>query len=417
MKGSDKMINNILLEKFAKLAVQTGANVKKGQYVLVNSSTETKELAREIVKQAYLVGAKKVLVNWIDEYVSKYGYTHQSLDTLKDVPSWLVDKYKDFIDQGGCAISISSPIPDLNKDVDSEKLQASSIATRKALSFYYDHMMSSKSQWTIIAAPNKIWAKKVFPNLSDEEAVDALWDAILKASRVTIDNDPVKEWEEHNERLLKHNNILNEYNFKALKFKNNLGTDITVELVKDHIWAGGGEFTPDGILFNPNIPTEENFTMPYKYGVNGKVVATKPLNYQGKLIEDFWIEFKDGKVVNYDAFKNKDLLKTLVTFDEGSSYLGEIALISYNSPISNSGILFYNTLFDENASCHMALGRAYTINIKDGPNLSLEELKKRGYNHSMAHTDFMFGSPDLSVKGVLENGDEIDVFVEGNFVI
>ena len=217
--------------------------------------------------------------------------------------------------------------------------------------------------------------------------------------------------------MLKHNQILNDYNFDTLYFKNSVGTDISIKLVDNHIWAGGGELTPDGILFNPNIPTEENFTMPHKYGVNGKVVATKPLNYQGKLIEDFWLEFKDGKVINYGAAKNKDILENLLNFDEGSRYIGEIALISYDSPISNSGILFYNTLFDENASCHMALGRAYTINIKDGTTMSMEELKEKGYNNSMSHSDFMFGSKDLSVIGKTKDGKEVVIFKDGNFVI
>jgi aminopeptidase len=411
------MINKELLEKYAKLAVVVGANVQAGQMVFVNSSTENNVLAREIVRQAYLAGAAKVVVNWGDEYVAKYGYNYRDIESLSTIPSYTVDKYKDFVGNNGCAISISSPIPDLNIDVDSKKLQASGIASRKALSFYYDHMMASRSQWNIIAAPNKIWAKKVFPELEEDKAMDALWKAILDASRVTEENNPIEEWNKHNESMLKHNKILNDYRFETLYFKNSLGTDISVKLVDNHIWAGGGELDPRNVLFNPNIPTEENFTMPHKYGVNGKVVATKPLNYQGKLIEDFWIEFKDGKVVNYDAKKNKDVLTNLVNFDEGSSYLGEIALISYDSPISNSGILFYNTLFDENASCHMALGRAYVINVVDGPETSLEELAKIGYNHSMAHSDFMFGSPDLSVIGVTKAGKEVVIFKDGNFII
>ena len=411
------MVKDILLDKLAELAVKIGANVQKDQLVFVNSSTENKEMARKVVKYAYQVGAKNVVVNWTDEYVSKYGLIHRSEESLKEVPSYTVDKYKDFIEQNGCAISITSPIPDLNKDIDPKKLQVSGLASRKALTFYYTHMMGSKSQWTIIAAPNKVWAKKVFPDLEENEAYDRLWEAILEASRVTLDNNPIEEWNKHNERMLAHNEVLNDYRFDILYFKNKLGTDVSVKLVKDHIWAGGGEYTPDKILFNPNIPTEENFTMPHKYGVNGRVVATKPLNYQGKLIEDFWLEFKDGKVVNYDAKVNKDALENLLKFDEGSSYLGEIALISYDSPISNSGILFYNTLFDENASCHMALGRAYTINIENGTNMSMEELQEKGYNNSMAHSDFMFGSEDLSIYGITEKGEKVIIFEDGNFVI
>lgn len=411
------MINKTLLKKYAELAVKVGVNVQEGQLVFVNASTDNNVLAREIVKQAYLAGASKVVMNWSDDYVSKFGLEHRTIESLSTTPDYFIEKYKDFINNNGCSISIKSPVPDLNKDIDPKKLQASSIATRKALSFYYDHMMASRSPWLVMAAPNVVWAEKVFPNLKGQAAIDELWGAIFSASRVTLDNDPIEEWKQHNKRISKHNKLLNDYNFDELRFNNNLGTDISVKLVENHIWAGGGELDPRGILFNPNIPTEECFTMPHKYGVNGKVVGTKPLLYQGKLIEDFWIEFKDGKVSNYDAKKNKDALDNLVNFDEGSCRLGEIALISYDSPISNSGILFYNTLFDENASCHMALGRAYVINVVGGDDMSTEQKDKVGCNHSMAHSDFMFGSSDLSVIGITKDGKEVTVFKDGNFII
>ncbi|MFA5526958.1 MAG: aminopeptidase, partial [Acholeplasmataceae bacterium] len=221
----------------------------------------------------------------------------------------------------------------------------------------------------------------------------------------------------HNEVLLAHNKLLNNYNFKHLHFKNKLGTDLIVELVKDHVWAGGGEHALNGTYFNPNIPTEETFTMPYKWGTRGKVVATKPLNYQGKLIEDFYLIFKDGKVVEFDAKKEKDALENLLNTDENSRYIGEIALISHNSPISNTNILFLNTLIDENASCHMALGRAYPMNVKNGVNTPIEELEKIGYNNSMVHADFMFGSEDMEIIGLTQDDKEVVVFKNGNFVI
>ena len=411
------MINDVLLEKYAKLIVVVGANVQKGQVVFINIAADNYILARKLVKYAYEAGASEVVVNWVDEYISKEGYVYRTKESLANVPSYTVEKYKDFIEKKGCSISIKSPVPDLNLDVDPEKLQAYNVAVRKSLAFYYDHMMASKSQWIVATAPNSVWAEKVFPNLKGDDAMDALWNAILEASRVTMDNDPIEEWKKHNAVTLKHNQVLNDYNFESLHFKNSLGTDVVVKLVDNHIWAGGGELDPQGVIFNPNIPTEENFTMPHKYGVNGKVVATKPLEYQGKLIEDFWFEFKEGKVVNYDAKKNKDVLDNLINFDEGSSYLGEIALISYDSPTSNSGLLFYNTLFDENASCHMALGRAYVINVENGVNMNRADLESVGCNHSMAHSDFMFGSKDLSVIGTQKDGKEVIVFKDGNFVI
>jgi len=411
------MKNNMMLNKLAKLAVIVGVNVQKGQLVFVRSSTENRELAREIVKQAYIAGASKVVVDWTDDYVAKYSYTYETVESLQIIPDYEIDKYKDYVTKKGCTIYIFSPVPDLNSEIDPRKLQAKDLANRKALSFYYENNMSLNSQWCIISAPNRIWAEKVFPKLKGEQAIEKLWDAILSTSRITMDNDPINEWKQHNEQLLKHNEILNHYNFDKLHFKNNLGTDIIVKLVDHHIWSGGGDLSSEGVLFNPNIPTEENFTMPHKYGVNGKVVATKPLNYQGKLIEDFWLEFKDGKVVDYDAKKNIEVLDNLINFDEGSSYLGEIALVSYDSPISKSGILFYNTLFDENASCHMALGNALLFNMIDGAKYTLKELQERGYNNSLTHVDFMFGSKDMSITGETKTGKEIVIFKDGNFVI
>ncbi|MEC9484491.1 MAG: aminopeptidase [Candidatus Izemoplasma sp.] len=410
-------MNDNLLEKFADLAVNVGANVQQDQVVVINASTETKTLARKITESAYKAGAKKVIVQWSDDYVSRYGYDHMNVDTLTDIPEYAINKYQYFVDQGACVISITSPIPGLNKGVDPKKMQETTKARSQALSFYREHMMGNKSQWSIVAAPNVPWANKIFPDLDDTEAVEALWDAILKASRVTEDNDPIQEWKEHNERLLHHNTILNDYQFKSLHFKNSLGTDITIDLVENHVWAGGGETSAKGVYFNPNIPTEETFTMPHKDGVNGKVVATKPLNYQGNVIEDFWLKFEHGKVIDYDAKKEKDTLTNLLELDEGSSRLGEIALISHDSPISNMDILFFNTLFDENASCHMALGRAYPMNIAGGTQMDKEELTKKGYNDSLAHSDFMFGSEDLAVTGITKDGQKVPIFEKGNFII
>jgi len=411
------MPNQILVNKLAKLAVSVGANVQKNQEVVIRGTTETKELIREIAEEAYLKGAKRVHVQWSDDYVSKSSLKHATVETLEDISPWLVEQHKVFVEAGACFISVTSPIPGLNHDVEPIKAQKAGIAAQKALGFFREHLMGNRAQWTIVAAPNAVWAKQVFPKLSEEDAVEALWNAIFDASRVRLDNDPIKEWEKHNEVLLAHNKILNNYNFKHLHFKNNLGTDLIVELVKDHVWAGGGEHATNGAYFNPNIPTEETFTMPYKWGTRGKVVATKPLNYQGKLIDEFYLVFKDGKVVEHGAKKEKEALDNLLDTDEGSRYIGEIALISHDSPISNTNILFLNTLFDENASCHMALGRAYPMNVKNGVNTKIEDLEKIGYNNSMVHSDFMFGSKDMEITGVTQDGKEIKVFEKGNFVI
>jgi aminopeptidase len=411
------MPKEILLEKLADLAVKIGANVQKDQIVVVNAPVEAADLARRVTKSAYVAGAKAVFINWRDELSGRYSYEYQTLETLQFIPQFSIDRLRFFVDNGACVISIVSPIPGANKGVDPSKIQAAGIASSKAFNFYREHMMGNRSQWSIIAASNQVWAEKVFPNLKGEEAVEALWDAIFKASRVTEEKDPIEEWNKHNSALINHNQILNDYQFDSLHFKNSLGTDLTIKLVDNHVWSGGQEKATNGVIFNPNIPTEENFTMPHKFGVNGKVVATKPLDYQGNLIEDFWLEFKDGKVVDFDAKKERATLKNLIEFDPGSSYLGEVALISHNSPISQANILFFNTLFDENASCHLALGRAYPMNIKGGTEMKVEELEKLGYNNSMSHSDFMFGSSDMNIVGITKDGKEIQIFKDGNFVI
>ncbi|MGI6359455.1 MAG: aminopeptidase [Acholeplasmatales bacterium] len=407
----------VLIKKLAHLAVRVGANVQKDQVVVIRSNLDSKDLTKEIVKEAYLSGARKVIVDWSYEEVSKLDYLHMSDETLKEVPDYVVSRSRYQVDSKACFISISSPMPGLFEEVDPMKFQIAARAAQEKLSFVREHIMGNQTQWTIVSAANQTWAKKVFPNLSDEEALKALWQAIFDASRVTYENDIVKEWNNHNKKLKKRSDLLNNYNFKELHFKNSLGTDLVIGLVKDHIWVGGGEIAANGVYFNPNLPTEEIFTMPDKFVTSGKVVATKPLNYSGKLIEDFYLVFKDGKVVEYDAKKEKETLKNILTFDANSAYIGEIALIGDNSPINNTGILFYNTLFDENASCHMALGRAYPMNIKGGIGADVKELEKRGYNNSNVHVDFMFGSPDLEITGTTYDGKKIKVFEKGNFII
>lgn len=405
-----------MLRKYAKLAVCVGANVRKNQPLLISASVETKDFVRLCVEEGYKAGASMVSVRWLDQMVSHTNYKYASVEVLSEIPSYIVDQMKFYIDKGYAAISISADTPGVMADIDPLKMQKVGMATGKALKFYSEHMMGNRTQWCVISVPTEGWAKKVFPNERASKAVDKLWDAILSAVRVTKDNDPVKEWKAHNEILHKHNEMLNNYNFKALKFKNGKGTDLTVGLVKNHVWAGGNEKSTKGIVFNPNLPTEESFTMPEKKGVNGTVYATKPLNYNGALIEDFWLTFKDGKVVDFDAKSSKEALASLVNYDDGSCYLGEVALISHDSPISNSNILFFNTLFDENASCHLALGRAYPMNVKGGNSMSQEQLDAAGANNSMTHNDFMFGSADMNIVGITHEGNEVVVFKNGNFV-
>lgn len=401
------------LKKYADLAVKIGVNLQKQQILLINSPVECTEFTRLLVESAYETGASYVMVRWNDDLINKTYYTYATEEVIAEIPNYVVEQFKYVVDRGAAVISISAPTPGLLKEVDPKKLQLASKVSHEHLGFYQKHLMANGSQWCVISYPTKAWAEKAF---SSEDAFERLLDAILTASRVTDDNDPIAEWRKHIEDLARHNQMLNDYNFKKLHFKNSLGTDLEVELVEGHIWAGGGEVSQKGIDYCPNIPTEETFTMPHKDGVNGKVVATKPLNYQGKLIEDFYLVFKDGKVVEYDAKSEKETLKSLLELDEGSSRLGEVALISHDSPISNTGILFYNTLFDENASCHLALGNAYAMNIKDGIKMKEEELIEKGYNKSMTHVDFMFGSDDMEIVGITHTGEKVQIFKNGNFV-
>ncbi|NLC96412.1 MAG: aminopeptidase [Erysipelotrichaceae bacterium] len=410
-------MNETILRKYAKLAVKTGANVQKDQYVVVNSNVDHADFTRLVVEEAYKAGASQVEVRYSDDMLTKLAYENVETELLKEVPSWSIDRYKNAIDKNCCFIHIRSTVPDLLSHIDSKKLQEVTLESSKAMKPYRYYTMANHGQWTIVAVPNPVWAKKIFPDLDEKDGMQALWEAILKTVHVDEDNDPVEIWANHNKNLKHYYEKMNEYNFKALHFTNNLGTDLMLELVENHIWRGGQDFTLKNVPFNPNMPTEEVFSMPKRDGVNGIVYATKPLNYQGKLIDKFWVKFKNGKVTEYKAQENEDALRNLLELDEGSSRLGEVALISFDTPISQSNILFYDTLFDENASCHLALGAAYPTNLKGGENMSEEELIKNGSNQSMTHNDFMFGSADMNIKGIKFDGSEVVLFENGNFVI
>lgn len=411
------MVSEKILRKYAELAVKMGSNVQKGQMLVINADVRDYEFVHLCVEEGYKAGAGEVSVNWSSECTTKMAYEYQTTETLCEIPQWTYDRRAYAQEKGCCFLHVVSSTPDLLKDIDAEKIQAYQMVAGKKFQPLQAYTMANKGQWCIVAVPSAGWAKKVFPDMEETAAIKALWEAILTSVRISEDNDPVAEWEKHNAEILRHSKQLNDYNFKELHFKNSLGTDLTVELVENHIWSGGCEEAANGAIFNPNMPTEENFCMPHKYGVNGKVVATKPLSYQGKLVDDFWMTFENGKVVEYGAEKEYDALKNLIEYDEGSCYLGEVALISYDSPINNTGILFYNTLFDENASCHLALGRAYPMNVQGGTEMNDEQLIEVGANQSMTHVDFMFGSRDMHVDGICKDGTVVPVFREGNFVL
>lgn len=412
------MIDQKRLEKYAELAIVKGVNLQKDQTLMINASIDAVDMTRACVKAAYAHGAKQVIVTYVDDYNIREDYIHQSEETLSNVHAWQVDSKLDYFKEGGCILHIISDIPGIMKDVPADKISKRRMAMASASKEVRAYTNANKAQWSIVAVPNPEWAALVFPEFEDvDAAVEELWERILSCVHVREDNDPIEEWTELNESFQKRVKILNDHNFKELHFTNSLGTDLHVGLVKGHIWAGGNDVTIEtNIPFNPNMPTEEIFTTPSRSGVYGKVVASKPLDYNGTLVKDFWLTFEDGIVKDFDAKEGKDALASLVHFDEGSNRLGEVALVPYESPISQSGILFYNTLFDENASCHLALGSAYPGNIEHGTDMSEEELLAADVNQSLTHVDFMFGNEDMKVIGIKEDGTQVTVFENGNFV-
>lgn len=403
-----------LLKKYAMLAVNTGVNIKKDNILVITSPIETAEFARLIAKEAYNFGAKEVIVHYSDQQLTKIKLENSSLETISDYPSWMAEGYNYYARQGACFISIAANDPDGLKGVSVEKIGESQKARTTALKEYYDNSMSNKCRWCVLSVPTLSWAKKVFPNLSDEKALESLWDVIFKTVRVDT-KDPIKAWENHNAYLEEKIKFMNENNFKSVHLKSSNGTDLNIELPEGHIWAGGSEEDVKGIPFNANMPTEEIFTLPKKTGVNGIVYSSKPLSYGGNLIDNFSITFKDGRAIDFTAETGYDILKQMLESDEGAKYLGEVAFVPYNSPISNSKLIFFNTLFDENAACHLAFGRAYESCVKNADKYSEEELERMGVNNSVIHVDFMIGTSDLEITGINKNGETIKIFSNGNW--
>jgi aminopeptidase len=407
-------MNKNLLEKYATLIVKTGLNIQKGQTLVINSPIEGASFTRLIAQTAYQAGARDVVISWKDELFSKIRFINAPEEVFDEFPTWQKELYLSYVHQGAAFLSISASDPELMKDVNPERMVKAQKASTTSLKEYRERLMSNKNTWCVVSIPTSSWAKKVFPDLSEAEAVERLWEEIFKAVRVDTD-DAVTAWEQHKAKLKTSMDFLNSNEFKSLHFKNSLGTDLIVELPENHIWLGGSEYTPDGIEFIANMPTEEVFTLPKKTGVNGTVVSSLPLNYNGNLIEQFSLTFKAGKIVDFNAKKGYEILKNLIETDEGSHYLGEVALVPYDSPISRTKTLFFNTLFDENASCHLAIGKAYPVCIKDGENLEKEQLEKLEVNDSLVHEDFMIGTEDLEIIGITSEGKEIPVFKAGNF--
>ncbi len=403
-----------IIRKYARLIARVGANIKKGQPVVITAEVDQHEFITYLVDECYKAGAKSVRVDWNHQPITKLNYRHQSVKSLCEVPKWAEEKQKDMCDTLPCMIHILSEDPDGLNGINREKLLKSQQARYKVLKKYRD-AMENKYQWTIAAVPSAAWAKKVFPGERTSVAIEKLWQAILETVHISNDNDPVAEWNSHNAKFAERSKILNDMKLDRVHYTSANGTDFTCWLMPRVKWEGGGEYTLSGNYFNPNMPTEEIFTSPLAGKAEGTVIATMPLSYQGQFIDKFSITFKGGEAVEWKAEVGEDVLTKMLTADEGAKRLGELALVPYDSPINNQGILYYNTLFDENASCHLAMGAAYT-NLAEGfENMTLEELHEMGFNDSMIHVDFMIGAPDLSITGYDKDGKEYPIFKDGNF--
>ena len=405
-------MNKTRLRKYAHLIASKGANVQKGQEVFITAELDQPEFVEMLVKECYKLGAKKVVVDWSYQPLEKLAVKYQSSKTLATLDDWQMKKWEHQLEVLPAKIFLTSEDPDGLKGVDQKKYSKARAARSIAIK-PIRRKMENHYQWCIAGVPGEAWAKKVFPGVRSSVAKEKLWEAILESARVW--DDPAMEWDNHNDDLLKKCNYLKSLGLKKLVYHSENGTDLTVGLIPEAIFCGGGENTAEGIYFNPNIPTEEVFTSPKRGEAEGIVYSSLPLSYGGQLIENFYMRFEGGKVVESGAEKNADLLKEMLATDEGASYLGECALVPYSSPIRKSGVLFYNTLYDENAACHLAIGMGFTNVLRDFEKYSEDEAHALGINDSVTHVDFMIGTSDLSIVGIDNNDNKVKIFENGEW--
>ncbi len=406
------------LRRYARLIAVVGGNIQKGQEVIVQAELDQPEFVEMVVDECYKAGASKVSVEWSHQPLTKLHTRHRSLKVMSHIEDWEVKKLEHRVEKLPVIIYLISEDPDGLNGINQNKYQKAQQARYKVIKPLRDKM-ENKYQWCIAAVPGAKWAKKVFPGKRTSTAIEMLWQAIFKASRISPDgdDDPIQNWNEHNASLEKKYNYLNSLGIKELVYKASNGTDFKVGLIEDALFMGGGENSLMGNFFNPNIPTEEIFVTPKRGEAEGIVYSSKPLCYQGQLIENFSIRFENGKAVEVHAEKNEELLKKMVSMDEGAAYLGECALVPYSSPINQSGLLFYNTLFDENAACHLALGMGFANCIKDFEKYTIEECREKGVNDSIIHEDFMIGTEDMCITAVTFDGKSVEIFKNGEWAI
>ena len=400
------------LEKYAHLIAKCGVNVQKGQEVFVTAGLDQPAFVQMVVEECYKLGASRVVVDWDYQPLAKLHNKYCTVETLGELTGYQKARWEHYLEKVPCRIYLDSDDPDGLAGIDQDKMLKAQQMRYPLIKGYRDQL-ENKDQWCIAGVPGAAWAHKLFPELPEAEAIEKLWEAILLTARIT--DDPVAEWKAHDEDLQARCDYLNSLGIEKLHYTAGNGTDLTVGMIPEGIFGGGGETSLQGIFSNPNIPTEECFTTPMRGQAEGIVHASMPLSREGQLIEDFWIRFHEGKAVEWHAEKNENLLTNIITADEGAAYLGECALIPYESPIRQSGILFYNTLYDENASCHLALGMGFADCIRDFENRTLEECRALGVNDSMIHVDFMIGTADMNIDAITRDGRTVPIFRNGSW--
>lgn len=400
------------LDAYADLLVKKGLNLDRGQEVLIIANLDQPEFVRTVTEKCYEAGASRVSVDWHDMPVEKLHQLHQSEAMLSEVEPWVLSRWQWRAEKLPAMIWLDSDDPDGMDGIDQAKRAKAQMARFPVIKPYRE-ASENKHQWCIAGVPGVEWARKVFPGIPDPEAVEKLWEAILSTARAN--GDPIANWDEHNRTIHRRCEKLNAFHFVSLEYKSANGTDFKVGLIPNGVFAGAAETDLSGRVFNPNIPSEEIFTSPKRGEAEGVLVSTKPLSWQGSLIENFSIRFEQGKAVEVKAEKGQDALEKMIAMDEGAAYLGECALVDFDSPINNTGILFYNTLYDENACCHVALGRGFYDCIQDYPKYTQDEMKRMGINDSMIHVDFMVGSRDLSITGITPSGERVEIFRGGSW--
>ena len=412
------------LEKYARLIVQSGLNVQEKQTVVISASIESYQLVRAVTKQAYLVGAKEVVVHYSDEEVTRMKYENMEVEDFNHVPTWFSSFRNDYALMNACFLYVDDEDPEMLAGIEPKKISNWQRAVKKACKTYFDLSDNMTNAWCIVGGATQKWANKVYPDMSNQEALDSLWNAIFKAAKIDDEHDPVELWNQHRRSFEKRVNYLNSLNLKKLYYKNSKGTEITIGLNDDYLFAGGGSYLKNGVYNFPNIPTEEIFTSPNKDDVEGIVFSSLPLSYGGNIVDEFYLRFKDGQVIDFGAKEGYEVLKGIIDSDEGSKRLGEVALIPYHSPINELKTLFYNTLYDENASCHMALGIGFSECIKGGIDMDKKELFEKRWSAKLlsALGAFPVDRQTTDMKALktaiklLKNGEALGIFAEGTRV-